>query len=143
MQVRSLFLSFTAAAAMIAAAAYADPPRNWHDGPGHHDGYNNNNGYHDNGYNDRNRGGDRDWRDEHGSWHRDHDRYWRPDFGARKFAPHDRFFVELRRHNYMRFNGEPYWFQGHYVIRTFDRFGRPIIVELNPYTGEVIGVIRF
>jgi len=85
--------------------------------------------------------GDRDWRDDRGSWHRDHDRYWRPDY--RGFAPRDRVFGELRRHQFMRFDGAPYWFQGRYVVKSFDRQGRRVFVEINPYTGIYIGVVRF
>lgn len=86
--------------------------------------------------------GDWQWQDEHGGWHRDHDRYWRPDFRG-GFVPMDRLFIVLRQHNYNRFDGEPYWFRGHFVVKSFDRWGRPVIVELNPYTGEFIGVLRF
>jgi hypothetical protein len=49
----------------------------------------------------------------------------------------------LRRNHYYRWNGAPYWYQGRYVIRSYDRSGRPVIVEMNPYTGSFIGVIRF
>ena len=86
--------------------------------------------------------GDWNWQDDRGSWHRDHDRYWRPEFHG-GFVARDRVFFVLRQHQYNRFDGDPYWFQGRYVVRTFDRWGRPVIVELNPYTGEFIGVIHF
>jgi hypothetical protein len=81
------------------------------------------------------------WQDNRGGWHRDHDRYWRPNFRG-GFVPRDRLFFVLRQHSFNRFDGDPYWFRGHFVVRTFDRWGRPIMVELNPYTGEFIGVIR-
>ena len=81
------------------------------------------------------------WQDDRGSWHRDHDRYWRRDF--RGFAPRDNIFRALRLRNYNRFDGDPYWFHGRFVIRTFDRWGHPVIVEINPYTGAYIGVVRF
>jgi hypothetical protein len=81
------------------------------------------------------------WKDNRGGWHRDHDRYWRPEF--RGFVSLDRLFFSLRQNRYTRFDGEPYWFRGHFVIRTFDRRGRPVIVELNPYTGDFIGIVRF
>jgi hypothetical protein len=71
-----------------------------------------------------------------------HDRYWRSDFRG-GFAARDRIFSALRHHQYNRFDGDPYWFNGRYVVRTFDRQGRPVIVEINPYTGEFIGVINF
>jgi hypothetical protein len=70
-----------------------------------------------------------------------HDRYWRHDY--RGFAGRDTFHRSLRAHHYNRWAGEPYWFQGRYVIRTYDRYGRVVFVELNPYTGGFIGVIRF
>ena len=84
----------------------------------------------------------RDWQDDRGGWHRDHDRYWRPEFRG-GFVARDRIFVDLRRHNYVRFDGDPYWFNGRFVVKTFDRWGRPVIVEVNPYTGAFIGVVRF
>ena len=86
--------------------------------------------------------GDWNWKDDRGGWHRDHDRYWRPDFRG-GFAARDRIFFALRQHQYNRFDGDPYWFQGRFVVRTFDRWGRPVIVEINPYTGDFIGVVHF
>jgi hypothetical protein len=82
------------------------------------------------------------WQDDRGGWHRDHDRYWRPNFRG-GFLPMDRLFVVLRQHSYNRVDGEPYWFRGRFVVKTFDRRGRPVIVELNPYTGDFIGIVRF
>jgi hypothetical protein len=82
------------------------------------------------------------WQDNRGSWHRDHDRYWRPEFKG-GFVARDRLFFVLRQHRYTRFDGDPYWFQGRFVIKSFDRWGRPVFVELNPYTGDFIGVVRF
>jgi len=70
-----------------------------------------------------------------------HDRYWQPQYHG--FVAQDRVFAGLRGHGYSRFNGAPYWFQGRYIVRSFDRFGRPIFVEINPYTGDFIGVVRF
>ncbi len=81
------------------------------------------------------------WRDDRGGWHNDHDRYWRP--GVGHYVARDRVFFELRRHHYNRFDGDPYWFQGRYVVRSYDRFGHPVFVELNPYSGSFIGVVRF
>jgi hypothetical protein len=87
--------------------------------------------------------GDRDWRDDRGNWHRDRDRYWRNEFRNRSFIGRDRVFLELRRHSFTRFIGDPYWFQGRFVVKTYDRFGRVVYVEVNPYTGAYIGVVRF
>lgn len=83
------------------------------------------------------------WRDDRGDWHNDHDRYWRPDFGQRRYVDRNRVFMELRRRHYTRFLGDPHWFQGRYVVRTYDTWGRIVFVEINPYTGGFIGVVRF
>ena len=72
---------------------------------------------------------------------RGHDRYWRD--GYRGYVHRDSVFRSLRAHRYSRFVGDPYWFQGRYVVRTYDRFGHVVLVEVNPYTGGFIGVIRF
>lgn len=86
-------------------------------------------------------GNERAWHDDRGVEHRDHDRYWRQGFNG--FAPRDRIFSELRKRHYDRFSGDPYWYQGRYVVRSFDRSGRPIFIEINPYTGSFVGVVRF
>ncbi len=70
-----------------------------------------------------------------------HDRYWKPQYHG--FVAQDRVFSALRGHGYSRFNGAPYWYQGRYVVKSFDRSGRPIFVEINPYTGDFVGVVRF
>jgi len=72
-----------------------------------------------------------------------HDRYWRPEFRDHRTVDRDRVFMELRRHHYDRFVGDPYWYQGRYVVRSYDRFGHVVFVEVNPYTGGFVGVIRF
>ena len=72
-----------------------------------------------------------------------HDRYWRQEYREHRFVDRDRVFLELRRHHYNRFAGEPYWYQGRYVVRSYDRFGHVVFVEVNPYTGGFLGVIRF
>jgi hypothetical protein len=69
-----------------------------------------------------------------------HDRYWKP--GYRNYVARDRIFFELRNHHYNRFIGDPYFYRGHYVVRSYDRFGHVVFVELNPYTGGFIGEIR-
>jgi hypothetical protein len=86
-------------------------------------------------------GADRRWQDNNGGWHNDHDRYWRKDF--RGFIATDRIFRELRRHHYDRFDGQPYWFHGRYVVKSYDRSDRPVFIEINPYTGEFIGIVQF
>lgn len=81
------------------------------------------------------------WRDDRGGWRSDRDRYWRHGYGP--YAGRDRFYYELRRHHYVRWDGAPYWYRGRYVVRSYDRFGNRVFVEMNPYTGSFIGVIRF
>ena len=73
----------------------------------------------------------------------DHDRYWRPEYGQRRYVDRDRIFFNLRRRHYSRFIGDPYWFQGRYVVRTYDRWGNVIFVEIDPYSGDFLGVVRF
>jgi hypothetical protein len=59
----------------------------------------------------------------------------------RRIVEHRVVFNELRgRH--IRFVGNPYFVGGHYVVRSFDRFNRVTFIEVNPYTGRVIGFIR-
>lgn len=139
MKIRKLLLTAAAAAVLATTGAVARPMDRDHDGrPDHsyaerHDR---------DGYNDAWRGRpDWNWRDDRGGWHGDRDRYWRNGYG--RYVGRDVYYRTLRAHNFYRWDGEPYWFQGRYVIRTYDRFGRVVFVELNPYTGGFIGVIRF
>ncbi len=55
----------------------------------------------------------------------------------------DRFVIQrgLRPYNY-RMIGAPYFLRGQYVVRTHDRFGRVVMVRVNPYTGSYLGVFR-
>jgi outer membrane murein-binding lipoprotein Lpp len=41
----------------------------------------------------------------------------------------------LRFHRY-RMIGDPYFVHGRYVVRTHDRFGRIVFVQVDPYTGS-------
>ncbi len=82
------------------------------------------------------------WRDDRGSWHGDHDRYWRHDYRG-YLRGTDVYYRTLRAHGYTRWDGAPYWYQGRYVVRSYDRFGRPAFIEMNPYTGGFVGVVRF
>ena len=70
-----------------------------------------------------------------------HDRYWK--HGYRGYVGHDRVYRSLRAHKYYRWSGTPYWHHGRYVVKTYNRRGRAVFVEVNPYTGSFIGVIRF
>ena len=94
------------------------------------------------------RGGhsDSDRGDRHDGDRRDgdrgHDRYWRSEY-RHGYVDRDRVFFGLRQHHYSRFIGDPFWFNDRYVVRTYDRFGHIVMVEVDPYTGDVIGVLRF
>ena len=72
---------------------------------------------------------DRDFDRDHDGW-RDH-----------RFADRDRVYETLR-YRHIRFHGDPFFYRGHYVVRSFDPFGRAVFVEVNPYTGGFIGFIR-
>lgn len=122
---------FAFAAGSIAALATGASAQHW----GGHD---------DRGRRDRDDWRGRDawhWRDDRGDWHNDHDRYWRE--GRRGYVNRDRIFFNLRRRHYSRFNGDPFWYRGRYVVRTYDRWGNLIFVEVDPYTADFIGVVRF
>lgn len=69
-----------------------------------------------------------------------HDRYWKRGFGH--YVGRDRVFLELRNHHYNRWIGDPYFYHGRYVVRSYNRSGRIVFVEINPYTGGFIGEIR-
>ncbi|MDB5734453.1 MAG: hypothetical protein JWN16_1090 [Alphaproteobacteria bacterium] len=43
----------------------------------------------------------------------------------------------LRFHRY-RLIGDPYFVHGRYVVRTHDRFGRTVFVQVDPYSGAFI-----
>jgi hypothetical protein len=70
-----------------------------------------------------------------------HDRYWQQ--GYRSYVGRDVVFRSLRARHYNRWVGDPYWFQGRYVIKSYDRRGRIVFVEINPYTGAFVGEVRF
>ena len=80
----------------------------------------------------------------------DHGRYdgWRD----RAFERHARFEHRatvdrmrlahaLRFHNY-RMIGNPHFIHGRYVVRTHDRFGRIVFVQVDPYSGRFIREVR-
>ena len=72
-----------------------------------------------------------------------HDRYWREGYHEGRYVDRDRVYMELRRHHYNRFVGDPYWYNGRYVVRSYDRHGHVVYVEVNPYTGGFVGVVNF
>ena len=75
----------------------------------------------------------RDMRDLH------HDRadLARDAHGARPFVDRLRVVDALRFHRYAVV-GNPYWVHGRYVVRTHDRFGRLVFVQVDPYSGAFV-----
>ena len=53
----------------------------------------------------------------------------------------ERIFDSLRLHHYRGF-GTPTFVRGHYVVKSINRFGRVVFVEVNPYTGVFLGEFR-
>ena len=60
---------------------------------------------------------------------------------VRRIVERDRVFETLRFHHY-RGLGEPIFVHGHYVVKVRGRLGRPLFVEIDPYTGALIGEFR-
>jgi hypothetical protein len=76
--------------------------------------------------------------------HRDFRPLARHDAFVREYRPivmRERVFDTLRFHHY-RAAGMPVFLHGHYVVRSFNRFGRAVFVEVDPYTGAFMGEIR-
>lgn len=59
-----------------------------------------------------------------------------------RVVDHRVVFNTLRMHR-IRYVGNPYFSHGRYVVRSYDRFGRVVFVQVNPYTGKFIGFVRF
>jgi len=59
----------------------------------------------------------------------------------RPYVAHTRVTQTLRMHRYVGL-GNPYFFHGRYVVRSHDRFGRTVLVQIDPWTGRFIGVVR-
>jgi hypothetical protein len=75
--------------------------------------------------------------------HRGYDRSWQ----RHERMDHHRSYVTrlrvadaLRFHHY-RVASDPFFFHGRYVVRSHDRFGRPVMVQVDPYTGAFIRVL--
>jgi hypothetical protein len=73
---------------------------------------------------------------------------WHDGWRDRAFERHERFehratvdrirvLNNLRFHRY-RMIGDPYFVHGRYVVRTYDRFGRVVFVQVDPYSGAFI-----
>jgi hypothetical protein len=70
-----------------------------------------------------------------------HDRYERMDYRAHATVSRWRI-AETLRFRGLRMVSEPTFFHGRMVVRAHDRFGRTLIVHVNPYSGDVMRVIR-
>ena len=53
----------------------------------------------------------------------------------------ERVAETLRLHRYVGL-GDPYFFHGRYVVRSHDRFGHVVLVQIDPWTGRFISVVR-
>ncbi|MBA2589193.1 MAG: hypothetical protein H0U98_11300 [Alphaproteobacteria bacterium] len=77
-------------------------------------------------------------------WDNHHDRrdgYRHERFERRAFVDHVRLADSLRFHRY-RMIGAPYFVHDRYVVRTHDRFGRTVFVQVDPYNGRFIREVR-
>lgn len=81
-------------------------------------------------------------------WHgrdRHHDRGWhgpsqhRMAYHRHHYVPHDRVYQVVRGHGY-RYVGNPYLYDGRYVLRAYDRHGRLVLTSVDPLTGAWLGV---
>jgi Ni/Co efflux regulator RcnB len=50
--------------------------------------------------------------------------------------------VQVLRNHHYRVAASPVFFRGHYVVKSFNRRGRIVLVEINPYTGAFLGEFR-
>jgi hypothetical protein len=74
--------------------------------------------------------------------HGDHHRSWRHErVEHRAYVDRMRLSRALRFHSY-RMIGDPFFVHGRYVVRTHDRFGRIVFVQVDPYSGRFIRVVR-
>jgi hypothetical protein len=58
--------------------------------------------------------------------------------GDRRIVERERVQSILRFHH-LRALGEPSFVRGHYIVRVMGRFGHPRLIEINPYTGTLVG----
>ena len=59
----------------------------------------------------------------------------------RAYVDRVRIADSLRFHRY-RMISDPYFVHGRYVVRSYDRFGRTVFVQVNPYSGAFVGEVR-
>ena len=76
--------------------------------------------------------------DRHGDHHSNWVRHERFEHG---YVDRMRLTRALRFHNYQMI-GDPFFVHGRYVVRTHDRFGRIVFVQVDPYSGRFIRVVR-
>ncbi len=60
----------------------------------------------------------------------------------RPYVDHARLHRVLSARHY-RMIGNPYFLGSRYVVRSYDRFGRVVLVRVDPWTGAYLGVVRF
>ena len=53
----------------------------------------------------------------------------------------ERVYDSLRLHHY-RGGGDPAFVHGHYLVKSINRFGRVVFVEVDPHTGAFLGEFR-
>ncbi len=76
-----------------------------------------------------------------GPWDRHENRVERRIEHRRAYIDRVRLTQALRFHHY-RVAGEPYFVHDRYVVRTLDRFGRVVFVQVDPYSGAFIRTVR-
>jgi hypothetical protein len=59
----------------------------------------------------------------------------------RPYVARARVYETLRLHRYVGI-GDPYFLHGRYVVRSHDRFGRTVLVQVDPWSGRYIGIVR-
>lgn len=74
-------------------------------------------------------------RHDNRAWHRYERMEYRPHVSRWRIA-------ETLRFRGLRMVSEPTFFHGRMVVRAHDRFGRTLIVHVDPYSGDVMRVIR-
>ena len=79
--------------------------------------------------------------DHHGDRFDRRDGYRHERIERRAFVDRVRLEQSLRFHRY-RAIGAPYFVHDRYVVRTHDRFGRVVFVQVDPYNGAFIREVR-
>ena len=59
----------------------------------------------------------------------------------RPYVARARVYETLRLHRYVGL-GDPYFLHGRYVVRSHDRFGHTVLVQVDPWSGRYIGIVR-